>query len=90
MALADNITALAESIVPASSSEYRTTAVDLTKDLLTKVFDHIKDNAEITLETSLNTVFTGGVAVPMDGGLALQTAWKAATAAGAADSSGII
>lgn len=56
------------------------------------VIDHIKSNMEVKgvkckLDTGLNTVFTAGVPIPMDGGLALQTAWKLATIAGAADHS---
>jgi hypothetical protein len=51
------------------------------------LFDHIVSNMEVvtTLDTSLNSIFTGGAPVPTDGGLALQTAWKTATVAGVAD-----
>jgi hypothetical protein len=51
------------------------------------LFTHIKNNAVVstTLDSGLNTVFSSGVAVPQDGGTALQTAWKAATTAGAKD-----
>jgi len=54
------------------------------------VVDEILDNLEIkgikvTLNSGLNTVFSSGVPIPQDGGTALQTAWKAATAGGAAD-----
>lgn len=55
--------------------------------------DYMKANVVVktSLDTGLNSVFTAGVPVPTDGGTALQTAWKAATIAGAADdSTGII
>lgn len=53
------------------------------------LFDHIKNNAVVstTLSTSLNSVFSTGAPVPTDGGAALQTAWKGATAGGVADGS---
>ena len=56
--------------------------------LATAIVDEIKNNAEVdtTLTSSLNSIFTAGVPVATDGGLALQTAWKLATAAGAKDS----
>ena len=65
---------------------------DICLSIATGVINHIISNMEIkgikaTLDTSLNTVFSAGVPVAMDGGLALQTAWKTATAAGAADDS---
>lgn len=42
---------------------------------------------KVVRDVSLNTVFTAGVPVPTDGGAALQIAWKAGTAGGAADGS---
>lgn len=51
--------------------------------------DYQKANIVVktTLDTGLNAVFAAGVPVPTDGGTALQTAWKVATTAGAADDS---
>lgn len=94
---AGQLTALAEDIVPAApggaSPEQiaaRDEAVAQVKDMAQKIFQYMIDymevkGVEVTLDTSLNTVFTAGVPVPTDGGTALQTAWKAATTGGAAD-----
>lgn len=51
------------------------------------LIDHIKANMVVktTLDSSLNTIFTAGAPIPMDGGTALKTAWSAATAAGVKD-----
>ena len=57
------------------------------KEVMKVIYDKIKQDAQVstTLDTSLNTTFSAGVPVPQDGGLTLQTAWKAATTGGAAD-----
>lgn len=52
------------------------------------IVNHFVTNAELSeakLQAGLNGVFSAGEPVPQDGGTALQTAWKAATASGAAD-----
>ncbi len=97
--ISSQLDALAESIVPAApaaaSAEQavaRTAALANVRDLVEKLNQYTVDQAEIkgvkeTLDISLNTVFTAGVPFAGDGGLALQTAWKVATAAGVADDS---
>lgn len=51
--------------------------------LSSEIIDHFKAEAEVQtrLNLSLQTIFLAGVPVALDGGLALQTAWIAATAA---------
>lgn len=88
--LVDKIVPALPASASAEQAAARADAVAQTKTLLTELLTYIVDEIEIkslktTLDTSLNTIFTAGVPVAMDGGLALQTAWKAATAAGAAD-----
>lgn len=97
--VSSQLDALAESIVPAlpkdpsaEQTAAREAAFASTRDLVEKVCQYIVDQLEIngikeTLDVSLNTIFTAGVPAPTDGGLALQTAWKAATTGGIADDS---
>lgn len=66
-------------------------------DAITKLKDDLADAIEVyvksgdvgsvetRLDSSLNTIFNAGTPVANDGGLALQVAWKAATAAAAKD-----
>lgn len=97
MALVANVSALADTLIAdlASEGAFVGDTGDVYKDKVhadivrvwTLILGFIAGNAEVStaLSTSLNTVFTNGVPVPTDGGTALQTAWKAGTAAGAAD-----
>jgi len=69
---------LAEAIVPPVPSgaseeqiKARAEAVENVKNYNALVMQFIKDE--------LNGVFSAGVAIPQDGGTALQTAWKTAT-----------
>lgn len=101
MSLTDDtkLTALAESIATPLSADpsdeekaARSVAVTDIKRLCQKIMEYVVANGEIKgikalLDISLNTIFTAGVPAPTDGGLALQTAWKLATAAKAADGS---
>lgn len=74
----EKIAALALAIIPddpgctAKQKEALDQARENMKDnLLTKLGEFINDG--------LNDIFTDGVPAPSDGGLALQTAWKAKT-----------
>jgi hypothetical protein len=97
LVVSGQIDALVEKIVPAlpvspsaEQTAARAAAVTQTTTLITELLTYIIDELEIkslktTLDTSLNSVFSAGAPVTGDGGAALQIAWKAATAAGAAD-----
>ena len=54
------------------------------KLIASAIVDHIKANAEFDgakLETTLNSIFSGGIPIPNDGGATLQVAWGNATSA---------
>lgn len=72
------------------SNESVTGIEALVKILVNKTIEHILENLEIngiqvTLNTSLNSIFSQGVPVPTDGGAALKVQWAALTAGGVAD-----
>ena len=67
----------------------KSAAEHIVEAVATAIINELKSNGviKVKLDIGLNTIFTGGVPVPLDGGASLQAQFVASTVSGITDNS---